>query len=95
MARLRDLPDAAALRALIDGQGRLSLRVSPNARADAIQLPGEGEERVLHIRTTATPEDGKANAAVIALLAMALGLPKSALTITQGGTGRRKTVQVG
>ena len=43
---------------------------------------------------TAPPEDGKANAAVIALLAEAWRLPKSSFDVVRGGTARDKTVSV-
>jgi uncharacterized protein YggU (UPF0235/DUF167 family) len=46
------------------------------------------------VRVTATPEAGKANAAVLALLAKALGVPKSALSIVRGETGRDKRVRL-
>ncbi|MGB3025923.1 DUF167 family protein [Paradevosia shaoguanensis] len=74
----------------------VALRVTPNAGADAI----EGEEarddgsRVLRVRVKAVPDKGKANAAVIALLAKKLGLPKSAITLESGETARMKTLLV-
>ena len=74
----------------------LRLRVTPNAGRDAI----EGYETladgttVLRLRVAAVPDKGKANAAAIALLAKALGLPKSALAITAGATARLKTVRI-
>ena len=43
---------------------------------------------------TAAPEDGKANAAVIALLADAWRIPKSTIEILRGGTAREKTLSV-
>jgi len=49
---------------------------------------------VLRLRVAAVPDKGKANAAVIALLAKALGLPKSALSITAGDTARLKTLRI-
>jgi uncharacterized protein YggU (UPF0235/DUF167 family) len=48
----------------------------------------------LKVYVTAAPEDGKANAAVISLLAQHLGLPKSSLYITRGHTARRKTILI-
>lgn len=90
MARKPALPDAAALRALVDGQNCLTLRVTPNSGADAVAIT---DARV-DVRVTATPEAGKANAAVLALLAKALGVPKSALTIVKGETGRDKRVRL-
>jgi uncharacterized protein YggU (UPF0235/DUF167 family) len=49
---------------------------------------------VLRLRVAAAPDKGKANAAAIALLAKALGVPKSTLEITAGHTARLKTVDV-
>ncbi len=43
---------------------------------------------------TAAPEKGKANAAVVEVLAEALGLPKSALRIVSGETSPLKTVEI-
>ncbi len=74
----------------------LRLRVTPNAGRDVI----EGFETladgttVLRIRVSAVPDKGKANAAVIALLAKALRLPKSAITLVSGDTARLKTVRI-
>ena len=75
---------------------RLHLRVTPNAGADRI----DGVERrddgssVLKLRVAAVPDKGKANAAVMALLAKVLGVPKSALTLVAGDTGRLKTIAI-
>ena len=49
---------------------------------------------MLLARVRALPEDGAANAALIALLAKSLKLPKSNLTLASGGKGRVKTVVV-
>lgn len=94
MVRKLALPAAAAIRALANAQGNLAIRVSPAASADAVILPEAGPEAggVLLVRVTAAPEDGKANAAVIALLARALGVPKSALSVLRGATGRDKLI---
>lgn len=75
---------------------RLAVKVTPKASADRIQGWAEDEagERVLKIAVTAVPEDGKANKAVIALLAKRLKLPKSAITIASGETSRRKTLLI-
>ena len=90
MARKPALPAADALRALADAQDCLMLRVTPNASADALTF-GDG---IVQVRVTAAPEAGKANAAVLALLAKALGVPKSALSIVRGETGRDKRVRL-
>ena len=71
---------------------RLRLRVQPRARRNQVDgLVAEADGGVaLKVAVTAAPEDGKANAAVIALLAKAWGLPKSAFTVVAGApTGAR------
>lgn len=47
---------------------------------------------VLKVAVTAPPEDGKANKALIKLLAKAWKLPKGAMTIKKGAKDRRKTL---
>ena len=74
----------------------LFVRVTPNAGRDAIEgteIRDDGTA-VLRLRVKAVPDKGKANAAVIALLAKALGLPKSALTLTTGDTARLKSFAI-
>lgn len=89
MAKLH-LPPAEDIRALADSEGRLALRVTPNAKAESVVI----EEGTLKVRVTVVPEDGKANKAVIALLAKALGVSKSSLAIVRGETARDKLVQL-
>lgn len=72
----------------------LFVRVTPNARLDRIEgfeTRDDGTE-ILHIRVRAVPDRGKANAAVIALLAKSLGLPKSTVRLKSGETARLKTL---
>ena len=91
MARPKaDLPAAEAIRAYADEEGRLALRVTPGARVEGIEL---GEGRVL-VKVRAKPQDGAANAAVLALLAEALGTAPSRLHLLRGATGREKLVQL-
>ena len=74
----------------------LHLRVTPNAGRDTIEGIESRDDgtSVLRIRVAAVPDKGRANAAVIALLAKALGVPKSAITLVSGETSRFKTVSV-
>ena len=79
---------------LVPEGARITLRVTPNARADAIE---GAEERAdgscaLKLRVSAPPDKGAANAAVIALLAKALNRPKSALSLLGGQTARTKVI---
>ena len=91
MARPKaDFPPADAIRALADAEGRLALRVTPGARSEAIEL-GEG---VLQVKVRAKPDEGKANRAVLELLADALGVGVSRLDLLRGATGRDKLVRI-
>ena len=74
----------------------LSLRVTPNAGRDVIDgvETRDDTSTVLRIRVSAVPDKGKANAAVCVLLAKALGVPKSSISVVSGETARMKTVLV-
>ena len=75
---------------------RLSVRVTPNASADAIQgrAVDDAGRDFLKVKVTAVPENGKANRAVEKLLAKALKLPKSAVRVVTGETSRIKGVDI-
>jgi uncharacterized protein (TIGR00251 family) len=80
----------------IDGGVRVAVRLSPRAKAnriDGVAKDAEGRS-VLRVSVTAPPEKGKANAALIALLAEEWDLPKTAFEIAAGATDRRKTVVI-
>src|SRR5215831_16685592 len=49
---------------------------------------------LLRVKVTAPPVEGEANEAVIALLARVFQVPKRAVRIIGGASGRRKTVRV-
>jgi len=74
----------------------LSLRVTPNAVRDVIDGVEirDDTSTVLRIRVSAVPDKGKANAAVCILLAKALAVPKSSISVVSGETARMKTVLV-
>ena len=65
----------------------LRVRVQPKACANAVK-GWRGE--ALSVSVTAAPEDGKANRAVIALLADALDVPPSSITLVRGAASRDK-----
>lgn len=67
------------------------LRVTARARRTAVEPGGDG---VLRVWVTAPPEDGRANAAVLAALAEALGVAKSRLSLVRGASGRDKRVRL-
>lgn len=71
--------------------GRLiEVRVTPNASREQVTLDGD---RFL-IRVTCPPEDGKANKAVTRLLAKAIRVASSRLTLVRGQTARDKLFRV-
>jgi len=74
----------------------LSVRVTPRGGRDAVEgwTRDEAGRLVLKVRVAAAAADGQANAAVLALLAKALGRPKSALTLASGQTARVKRIRV-
>ena len=74
----------------------LFVRVTPNAGRDTIEGVEQRDDgsAVLRVRVKAVPDKGRANAAVRALLAKGLGVPKSAISVTNGETARLKTLAV-
>lgn len=74
----------------------LALRVQPGAGRDRIEgiVADANGVLSLKVKVAAPAEDGRANAAVVALLAKALDLPKSALTLVKGERDRSKVVAI-
>lgn len=70
---------------------KLAVKVTPKASRNAL-LGWHGD--ALKIAVTAAPERGKANAAVQALLADALGVPKSAVSLLRGDTQSQKLFEI-
>ena len=74
---------------------RLAVRVTPRGGRDGV----EGWSRdaagrpLLRVRVAAAAADGAANAAVLALLAKALGVPRSRVQIVRGETSRVKQIE--
>jgi len=67
------------------------LRVSPGAaRAAVVGRHGDGWK----LRVAAAPERGKANEAVLALLAETLAVPRASVTLVSGGSSRDKIVEL-
>jgi len=85
-----ELPPAAAIRALVDGEARLAVRVTPGARTEGLEL-ADGK---LLAKVRAKPEDGKATEAVRELLAAGLGIAPSRVELLRGATSREKQFRV-
>jgi uncharacterized protein (TIGR00251 family) len=70
---------------------RLSVHVTPGAREDAI-VGWQGD--TLRLKVRARPEKGRANEAVLHLLARLLDAPPSSLAVVRGATSREKLIEV-
>ena len=75
---------------------RLAVRVTPRGGRNAVDgwTADAAGRPVLKVRVRAPPSEGAANAAVLKVLAEALGLPKSSLSIAAGASARAKQVEV-
>lgn len=69
----------------------ISVRVTPRASSNRIELGDDGSVRVY---VTAAPTDGEANKAVIELVAKKLHVAKSAIVIIRGDSSRNKTLEI-
>jgi uncharacterized protein (TIGR00251 family) len=70
---------------------RLRLRVSPGARrTEFVGRHGDA----WRVRVSAPPEGGRANEAVVELLAERAGLPRRAVTVVSGHSSREKVVRM-
>ncbi|MBL8671252.1 MAG: DUF167 domain-containing protein [Alphaproteobacteria bacterium] len=83
-------PGLARIRA--DGL-TLSVQVTPKARRAGIQGV-RGTPPVLRVAVSEAPEDGKATAAVVALVAKALDMPRASVTLLTGQASRAKTLHI-
>ena len=81
----------------VDGEGlRLAVRLTPRARrTEAAGIVTDAEGRTaLAVRIAAPPVDGAANEALIAWLAKAAGVAKSAVSILSGHSARTKMLRL-
>jgi uncharacterized protein len=68
----------------------IDVKVTPKASANMVKE----DDGLLRVYVTAVPEDGKANKAVIKLLAKRFGVNQSAVRIIRGAAGGNKTVEI-
>ena len=77
-------------------RGQLAIRVTPRSAKPGIggwRTGADGRDE-LEVRVAAAPADGAANDAVVKLLAKALGVSRSEVTIIAGQTSRHKRLAV-
>ncbi len=70
---------------------RIDVRVKPKASRRGVET---GPDGVLTVRVSEPAADGRANAAVIDMLAQHFGVPKSAVILVRGLASRRKIVEI-
>ncbi len=82
--------DRGAWAELVKDGAEFALRVTSNAARNSISVDGG----VMRATVTCLPEDGRANAAVQALLATALGVAKTRLSLIRGAKSRDKVFRL-
>jgi uncharacterized protein (TIGR00251 family) len=80
----------AAVEAVIDGVV-IRVRAQPGARRNGVTGVREGE---LCVAVTAPPDRGRANDAIVKVLANVIGVPRSRVEILGGETNRHKRLLV-
>lgn len=76
---------------------KLALKVTPGAKRNEVlgwedDYPQVG--RVLKLKIAAPPVEGKANKEIVLFLAKTLGIPKSAVELVHGTSGRIKLAEI-
>lgn len=72
-----------------------TIKVTPRAKQTVIKTETMADgSQLLRVYVTTAPEKGKANDAVLKLLAKHLGVAPSKLEVVQGGTARTKVIKV-
>ena len=69
---------------------KINVRVKPNSKIEEVVAEDNG----FVVRVKEPPLKGKANKAVIRLLAKHLGLPEAQLRVSRGLTSRAKTIEI-
>lgn len=70
---------------------KIQVTVKPNVKREGVEKLPDGSYRV---SVNAPPQEGRANKAVIELLAKFFKIPKSSITILRGQRGRKKLIEV-
>jgi uncharacterized protein (TIGR00251 family) len=75
---------------------KITVHLTPKASRNKIEgwARDEKDQKILRVKVTAVPEDGKANEALIKLLSKALGIPQSRVSLIRGATARIKQLEI-
>lgn len=73
------------------GELRIAVRVTPRGGRDSIDGVRDGK---LLVRVAAAPADGAANESALRLIAESIGVPRRAVRLVAGASGRHKLVAV-
>jgi uncharacterized protein (TIGR00251 family) len=79
------------VRAEVETEALIRVKVIP--RSSRTEILGR-EKDIYRVKLTDPPVEGKANKAVIALLAEKLGVPKREIEMVSGKKGRLKTIRI-
>ncbi len=71
---------------------RIEVKVHPRSRQERVERTGEGQ---FEAWVRAPPENGRANKALVELLADHFRVPKSEVRIVRGAGARRKVIEIG
>lgn len=69
----------------------ITVRVKPGAKADSLE---SGPDGALLVQVKAPPVDGKANEAVVALLAKHFGVKRNEVSLKRGASSRNKVFEI-
>jgi uncharacterized protein (TIGR00251 family) len=74
----------------------LTVRLTPKGGRDAIDGVEQSADgrTVLRVRVRAAPSEGEANAALVRLIAKALGVPPRAVELVAGHAARQKRLKI-
>ncbi|MDD5190165.1 MAG: DUF167 domain-containing protein [Dehalococcoidales bacterium] len=70
---------------------KITIQAHPGAKRNEVIRCVDG---VWHVKIAAPPIEGKANKKLIEFLSEVLDIPKSAISIDKGATGKRKMVEI-
>lgn len=90
------MSEQASFHRRVTGGLELFVRLTPKSSRDAVEGVETASDGRAHLkaRVRAVPEKGKANAALVKLIASTLGVPARDVEIVSGDTARLKTVRI-